>query len=183
MKLLYARVAVLSAASVTILAVGGLPAQPAQAQQKMETCRVGQSVTTPGGVTETVIAVKGSGCTFRTDHSIHSLESTWAAFMLKPMASSPVPPPRAASAGVATPGPYHCVFFVNNMLQTVPGFTLKPGGRYTHQTGGGGSYRVNGGVIEFAGGPLTGQAGKVSAGRVHLFNPSRSRTVIDCDTK
>ena len=149
----------------------------------METCRVGQRVTTPGGVPATVIATRGSGCTIRTDPANHSLVSTWAAFMLKPLASSPVAPPKAATAGAAKAGSYHCVFFINNMLQTVPGFTLQPGGRYTHQTGGGGTYKVNAGVIEFTGGPLTGQAGKLSPNRVHLFNESRSRTVIDCDTK
>jgi hypothetical protein len=96
----------------------------------------------------------------------------------QPAQAQQKPPAAAANAGS-----YHCVFFINNMLQTVPGFTLRPGGRYTHQNGGGGTYKVNGGVIEFSGGPLTGQAGKVSTNKVHLFNKSRSRTVIDCDTK
>jgi hypothetical protein len=81
-------------------------------------------------------------------------------------------------------GKYHCVLFIPGTgLVTQSGFTLLPGGRYTHQSGGGGTTRVSGGVIEFSGGPLTGQAGKVSAGRVNLLNPARSRTVIDCDTR
>lgn len=91
--------------------------------------------------------------------------------------------PVHAQPSPARAGSYHCVFFINGMLQTVPGFTLRAGGRYTHQNGGGGAYKVNAGVIEFSGGPLTGQAGKVSTNRIHLFNESRSRTVIDCDTK
>jgi hypothetical protein len=103
--------------------------------------------------------------------------------MLKPMASSPIDPPKTVRPAGPKAGSYHCVFFINGMLQTVPGFTLGAGGRYTHQTGGGGTYKVKAGVIEFTGGPLTGQAGKLSINRVHLFNESRSRTVIDCDTK
>jgi hypothetical protein len=74
------------------------------------------------------------------------------------------------------------LFIPGSGLVTQSGFTLLPGGRYTHQLGGGGTTRVSGGVIEFSGGPLTGQAGEVSARRVNLYNPSRTRTVIDCDT-
>lgn len=86
-------------------------------------------------------------------------------------------------AGGPTPGKYHCVLFISGSLVTQSGFTLLPGGRYTHQLGGGGTTRVSAGVIEFSGGPLAGQAGKVSPGRVNLFNPTRSRTVIDCETQ
>jgi hypothetical protein len=179
--------AINTGAALIATAAGGLavgaPVQPAHAQEKMESCRVAQRVTTPGGVPATVIATKGSGCTVRTDPENHSLVSTWAAFMFKPMASSPVAPPRAVTPGVAKLGSYHCVFFINGMLQTVPGFTLQGGGRYTHQNGGGGTYRANAGVIEFSGGPLAGQAGKLGPNKVHLFNESRSRTVIDCGTK
>jgi hypothetical protein len=102
-----------------------------------------------------------------------------------PRAAAPTAPPRrdAGVGGGPTMGKYHCVLFIPGTgLVTQSGFTLLPGGRYTHQSGGGGTTRVSGGVIEFSGGPLTGQAGKVSAGRVNLFNPARTRTVIDCDT-
>jgi hypothetical protein len=104
-----------------------------------------------------------------------------------PASQTPAPktaaPKAAAAPGAAPrPGAYHCVFFINGSLQTVPGFTLAPG-RYTHQNGGGGTTRVAGGVIEFVGGPLTGQAGKVEPNIVRLFNEARSRTVIDCSTK
>lgn len=90
--------------------------------------------------------------------------------------------PVAVAAQPARAGSYHCVFFINGSLQTVPGFTLS-GARYTHQNGGGGSVRYKGNVIEFVGGPLTGQAGKVEPGIVRIYNEKRSRTVIDCDNK
>ena len=88
----------------------------------------------------------------------------------------------APAGGPAKPGSYNCVFFSNGMLQTVPGFTLTAAG-YRHQNGGGGTTRRLGNVIEFVGGPLNGQAGKVGPKTIHLYNESRSRTVIDCDTK
>ena len=100
-------------------------------------------------------------------------------------AARPAPPrvvAQAAAGGAAAPGSYHCVFFTNGILQTVPGFTLTGNG-YRHQSGGGGSTRRSGSTIEFVGGPLNGQAGKVGSKTVHLYNPSRSRTVIDCNTK
>lgn len=111
--------------------------------------------------------------------------ATEAAATPEPAIAATPPAPRpAGGAGEATLGQYHCVLFIpGSGLVTQSGFTLLPGGRYTHQLGGGGSTRVSNGVIEFTGGPLTGQAGKVSAGRVNLYNSARSRTVIDCDTK
>ena len=87
------------------------------------------------------------------------------------------PPPRPP-----LPGSEHCVCFAGGLLQTVPGFTLTPGG-YRHQNGGGGKIRLAGNVIEFVGGPLNGQAGKVEPRIIRLFNEKRTRTVIDCDTK
>jgi hypothetical protein len=100
-------------------------------------------------------------------------------------AARPAPPraaPVQAAGGPAKAGSYHCVFFINGMLQTVPGFTLIGNG-YRHQNGGGGTIRRVGGTIEFVGGPLDGQAGKVGPNTVHLYNDKRTRTVIDCDTK
>jgi hypothetical protein len=90
--------------------------------------------------------------------------------------------PAAGPVGPTT-GSYHCVFYIGGQgLQTVPGFTLTPGA-YRHQNGGGGKTRFAKGVIEFVGGPLNGQAGKVEPRIVRLFNEKRTRTVIDCDTK
>ena len=100
-------------------------------------------------------------------------------------AARPAPPravAQAAAGGAAQSGSYHCVFFTNGMLQTVPGFTLTGNG-YRHQSGGGGTTRRSGSTIEFVGGPLNGQAGRVGPKTVHLYNHSRSRTVIDCNTK
>lgn len=80
------------------------------------------------------------------------------------------------------PGRYHCTFFAQGSLTTVPGFTVQ-GTSYRHDNGGSGALRYDGGVVEFVGGALAGQAGKVEPGIIRLFNERRSRTVIDCETK
>lgn len=95
--------------------------------------------------------------------------------------AQPAAPP-SPSGGSASAGSYHCVLFVNGILQTVPGFTLT-GAAYRHQNGGGGTVRRSGNTIEFVGGPLNGQAGKVGNQTINIYNESRSRTVIDCNTK
>lgn len=92
----------------------------------------------------------------------------------------------AGGADGARLGSYHCVFYISGQgLQTVPGFTLQAGDRYRHETGGTGrtGFDAGTGVLEFTGGPLDGQAGKVDGKGVHLLNESRSRTVIDCNTR
>ena len=81
-----------------------------------------------------------------------------------------------------TPGRYHCTFFANGSLTTVPGFTVA-GSTYRHDNGESGTLRVAAGVVEFVGGALAGQAGKVEPGIIRLFNERRSRTVIDCETR
>ena len=84
-------------------------------------------------------------------------------------------------AGVKA-GHYHCTFFAQGSLTTVPGFTVT-GSSYRHDNGGGGSVRYDGGMVEFVGGALAGQAGKVEPGIIRLFNERRSRTVIDCENR
>jgi hypothetical protein len=156
----------------------------------------------PGVITGTI----EGGYTIRSQHGGYALRHHYAGLnsvpcpsvAAEPKASTATPapatpgragPPVQAAArnpagrGGATMGSYHCVLFIpGSGLVTQSGFTLLPGGRYTHQLGGGGSTRVSGDLIEFTGGPLAGQAGKVSPGRVNLYNPGRTRTVIDCDT-
>ena len=85
------------------------------------------------------------------------------------------------SSGIKA-GRYHCTFFAQGSLTTVPGFTIT-GMTYRHDTGGSGSLRVASGVVEFVGGALAGQAGKVEPGIIRLFNERRSRTVIDCENR
>lgn len=80
------------------------------------------------------------------------------------------------------PGHYHCTFFAQGSLTTVPGFTVQ-GTSYRHDNGGSGALRYDGGVVEFVGGALAGQAGKLEPGIIRLFNERRSRTVIDCENK
>lgn len=123
--------------------------------------------------------IKPNDPSFRPDMQFASVRAGAAAVIRSAPARAA---PQAAAGGPAKPGSYHCVFFVNGMLQTVPGFTLTGNG-YRHQNGGGGTTRRVGNTIEFIGGPLNGQAGKVGAKTIHLYNESRSRTVVDCDTK
>lgn len=68
----------------------------------------------------------------------------------------------------------------------MPGLSILPGGRYRHQDGSGGTVTIASGAIEFQGGALDGRAatydaGATGRGTLHLYNDSRSRTVIDCD--
>jgi hypothetical protein len=96
--------------------------------------------------------------------------------------------PAAAKRLVANS--YHCTAFIgtppNGHLATMPGFTILGNGGYRHQDGSVGSVSSAGGTLEFHGGSLDGQAatfdgGATGRGTVHLYNQSRSRTVIDCD--
>lgn len=84
-----------------------------------------------------------------------------------------------------SPGKYHCVFFTSGALQTTPGFTISVDGTYQHDSGSKGRYTYNKGLLEFQGGSLDKQAGKVEVNEksaiVRLYNERRSRTVIDCD--
>lgn len=85
---------------------------------------------------------------------------------------------------------YYCTAFIgtppSGHLATMPGLSILAGGRYRHQDGSGGTVTIAGGAIEFHGGALDGRAatydaGATGRGTLHLYNDSRSRTVIDCD--
>ena len=110
--------------------------------------------------------------------------------------ASPAPPPPGSSnvaatqavprpaAQVGTPklGPYSCfVYMAGAGLRSRAGFILQPGGRYRHDFGSGGGFAVKSGVVEFTGGPLDGQAGKLDKGMIRLYNQSRSAMITDCE--
>jgi hypothetical protein len=80
-------------------------------------------------------------------------------------------------------GTYSCFMWIGPVttghLSRVPGFTLTDG-EYDHENGGGGTTRLVGDAIEFSGGPLNDQAGRVAPNSIHLYNRDRSMTVIDC---
>ena len=99
-----------------------------------------------------------------------------------PRQNAATPGAGAVAAGAIKPGHYHCTFFANRTLTTVPGFTVK-GSTYVHDNGGSGTlnHSIDKNLAEFVGGPLAGQAGKVEPGVIRLFNERRSRTVIDCE--
>ena len=94
---------------------------------------------------------------------------------------------QAQRANSVAPGRYHCVFFVNAALTTVPGFTIHRDGAYQHDDGSKGRYVFDAAqsLITFQGGSLNSQAGRVEvAGQrsiIRLYNERRSRTVMDCD--
>jgi hypothetical protein len=100
-------------------------------------------------------------------------------------------PPGAAKAPAArlVSNSYYCTAYIGTPpgghMATMPGFTIS-GSTYRHQNGSSGTVSVSGGTLEFHGGALDGQAatydgGATGRGTVHLYNQSRSRTVIDCD--
>ena len=89
----------------------------------------------------------------------------------------------ASAGGLPKLGKYHCVFFTNGYLQTRPGFTLKAGGAYSHDHGGGGKveFKANESLLEFVGGPMDKQAAKVEKKLIRLYNADRTRLLVDCD--
>jgi hypothetical protein len=83
------------------------------------------------------------------------------------------------------PGKYHCVFYISGQgLQTVPGFTIQPGGTYLDTNGKKGNYAFDAAksIITFSGAAMDGNLAKYD-GKIRIYNERRSRTVIDCDTK
>ena len=95
-----------------------------------------------------------------------------------------------APAGGLVANSYYCTAFIgtppNGHLATMPGLSILAGGRYRHQDGSIGTITTSGNTMVFHGGSLDGQAatfdaGATGRGTVHLYNASRSRTVIDCD--
>lgn len=134
-----------------------LPAAPAAAQ-KIERCYVGQRVKTPGGRPSTVVAAQGAGCTLHSDGDARAVTSTWGAFMLTPMAGSPVRNP-PAQRGLPI-GEYACYGAGQRVLIGL-GFKLLPGGRYTDLDGkSAGRYAIAGSSVAFIGGHLAGQTGR-----------------------
>lgn len=150
-------VAVAACGGAALLAPSMSLAQPAP--QKMERCRVGQRVLTPGGLAATVVAVEGAGCNIKTDVGNTFIDGTFAAFMLRPMPGSAAPPPAPVSRNLPL-GEYAC-YGSGGRIMIGLGFKLLPGGRYTDLDGKSpGRYAINGSNIVFTGGHLGGQTGR-----------------------
>jgi len=99
-------------------------------------------------------------------------------------------PPAAAGGGQLIATSYYCTAFIgtppNGRLATMPGFSILAGNRYQHENGSSGTVTTAGGALTFHDGALDGQmatfeAGASGRGAVHLYNESRTRTLIDCD--
>ncbi len=135
-----------------------LPVPAAAQTPKMETCYVGQRVKTPGGRLGVVVAAEGAGCTVRRDGDPANVTDTWGAFMLQPVAGSPVR--NAPTAAGLSLGEYACYGSGQRVLIGL-GFKLLPGGRYTDlDSKSVGRYAVNGSTVVFTGGHLGGQTGR-----------------------
>lgn len=96
--------------------------------------------------------------------------------------SAPAPARTMVQEAKAELGSYSCFVFVSGSgLRSRPGFTLQPGGRYLHALGSSGTFTIKAGVVEFTGGPLGGQAGKLDRGMIRLYNQNRSAMITDCE--
>ena len=78
---------------------------------------------------------------------------------------------------------YDCVISIDATLQTVPGFTIKAGGRYMDADGKNGTYSFDPAqsLVTFHGGSMDGNAAHYDGRIIHIYNEKRTRTVIDCD--
>jgi hypothetical protein len=78
---------------------------------------------------------------------------------------------------------YKCVFFLDSILQNVPGFTIVGGGRYTDAEGKNGTYTFDPAqsLITFHGGDMDGNTASYDGRVIHIYNEKRTRTIIDCD--
>lgn len=137
---------------------------PAVAQEKLTACYVGQRVETPGGAQGTVVALRGTGgCDVRGDR--FKDVQTWAAFMLKPVAGSPV---KKAEPVAATPkaGLYQC----NGGAAGIMKLRFAGAGSYSNEQGSSGAYKMRpSGQMEFTSGPWKGFYAKtLPNGRVGL---------------
>jgi hypothetical protein len=122
-----------------------------------------------------------------------------SSFPLASLTGSPAPSPPAAAVtpggtgnkpagkdsahGSVTAKSYDCVFSIDSTLQTVPGFTIKAGGRYMDAEGKSGTYTFDPAqsLITFHGGSMDGNAASYDGRIIHIYNEKRTRTVIDCD--
>jgi hypothetical protein len=168
------RLAILAAgpvAGLTAVALAIAPPAPAAAQ-KIEACYVGQRVKTPGGRVGTVTAAKGAGCTVHRDGDAPAVTDTWGAFMLTPVAGSPVRNPPVSRA--LPLGEYAC-YGVGQRVLAGMGFKLQAGGRYTDLDGkSAGRWAVKGADVHFTGGHLAGQVGRDIKDRGFTFGQAMS---------
>jgi hypothetical protein len=100
-----------------------------------------------------------------------------------PAATATKPTGKDGAHGSVTAKSYDCVFSIDATLQTVPGFTIKAGGKYMDADGKNGTYTFDPAqsLITFHGGSMDGNAARYDGRIIHIYNEKRTRTVIDCD--
>lgn len=84
-----------------------------------------------------------------------------------------------AAGGSVAPGKYTCAFFAGT-LQTVPGFTLAAGGKFTDHKGSG-TWREAGGVVSFSGSTWNGQKAKLTGNnKMQVLKENGSMGAVTC---
>lgn len=165
-----------SALAAAFLTCGAFPAS---AQQKLQSCSVGQKVLMPGGYPGTVSAVYGQGgCTVK---DAKGLESSWAAFMLSAAPGAPAPKNTPVPA---TPkaGKYQCFGGAAGNIK----LTFGPGATYANEQGARGAYAMRpSGQMQFTSGPWKGYYAKtLDHGRVGLTSkPDGTFYQMTCDPR
>jgi hypothetical protein len=142
----------------------------------------------------------GRQCKPNPSAGVTSIPLTTLAGSPAPAGPAAAPPPPAPAAGKptglstgkdgahgsVTAKSYACVFYIDSpssTLQTVPGFTIKAGGKYMDADGKNGTYTFDPAqaLITFHGGSMNGNAARYDGRVIHIYNEKRTRTVIDCD--
>jgi hypothetical protein len=82
------------------------------------------------------------------------------------------PAGKDSAHGTVTAKSYDCVFSIDAALQTVPGFTIKAGGRYVDADGKSGTYTFDPAqsLITFHGGSMDGNAASYDGKVIHIYN-------------
>jgi hypothetical protein len=152
----------------------------------LERCSVGQRVKAPAGL-GTVVAIQngGVGCTVQIDGRPSTIQDTYGAFMLDPVAAPPQPNGSnrqngsAPTPATARPGAYQCYGGpAGNMT-----FVVLSGGRYAGAQGTSGQMRMTGPhkdrpawrTFALVGGPLDGFYGALmNDGRIGLTSQANA---------
>jgi hypothetical protein len=123
-----------------------------------------------GGQCATILAADGG----RTDTKLRFIHPAPAT-----AAAAPSTAAKQGSAGGIALGKYTCAFFAGT-LQTVPGFTLAAGGKFTDHKGSG-TWREAGGVVSFTGSTWNGHKAKLTGNnKMQVLKENGSMGAVTC---